>query len=147
MQRLTMAVCGLILGVGLSLAGVLPAGAQAALQGNWIATKAETNGAASPEVVGHRLSFSGDHFAIKSKAGKAVYAGTVRTDPKAKPAVIDFAHTLGALNGKTWKGIYKLDGDTLTVCDNAADLAKGRPAAFEAKRGSGHVLLTFVRAK
>ncbi len=147
MQRLILAVCGLILGAGLIFAGVLPAGAQAALQGNWIATKVETNGAATPAVVGHRLSFSGDRFEIKSKAGKTVYAGTVRTDPKATPAAIDFAHSLGALNGKTWKGIYKLDGDTLIVCDNAADLAKGRPAAFEAKRGSGYVLLTFVRAK
>ena len=147
MQRLILAVCGLILGAGLMVAGVLPAAAQAALQGTWIATKVETNGAASPEVVGHRLSFSGDRFEIKSKDGKAVYAGTVRTEPKATPAAIDFAHSLGALNGKAWKGIYKLDGDTLIVCDNAADLAKGRPAAFEAKRGSGYVLLTFVRAK
>ena len=83
MQRLILAVCGLILGAGLIFAGVVPAGAQAALQGNWIATKVETNGAASPEVVGHRLSFSGDRFEIKSKNGKKVYAGTVRTDPKA----------------------------------------------------------------
>ena len=147
MQRLILAVCGLIIGAALIVAGVLPAAAQAALQGNWIATKVETNGAATPAVVGHRLSFSGAHFEIKSKAGKAVYAGTVKTEPNARPAAIDFAHTLGALNGKTWKGIYKLDGDTFTVCDNAADLAKDRPTAFEAKSGSGYVLLTFVRAK
>ncbi len=147
MRRRNLAVCGLILGAGLFFAGARPAAAQAALQGNWIATKAETNGAASPEVVGHRLSVDGDRFEIKSKDGKSVYAGTVRTDPKATPAAIDFAHTLGALDGKAWKGIYKLAGDSLIVCDNAADLAKGRPTAFEAKPGSGYVLLTFVRAK
>ena len=147
MQRPILALCGLILGAGLILAGVQPAAAQAALQGNWIATKAETGGAASPAVVGHRLSVSGARFDIKSKDGKAVYAGTLRTDPHATPAAIDFAHTLGALNGKTWQGIYKLAGDTLTVCDNAADLAQGRPTAFEAKRGSGRVLIVFVRAK
>ena len=147
MQRLILAVCGLILSAGLVVAGAPPAAAQAALQGNWIATKAETNGAATPAVVGHRLSISGDRFEIKSKAGKEVYAGTVKTTPNATPAAIDFAHTLGALNGKAWKGIYKLDGDTLTVCDNAADLAKARPAAFATTRGSGYVLLTFVRVK
>ena len=147
MQRLASAMRVLILGAGLVLAGALPAGAQTALEGNWVATQAETNGAASPAVVGHRLSFSGARFEIKSKDGKTVYAGTVRTDAKARPAAIDFAHTLGALKGKAWKGIYKLDGDTLTVCDNAADMAKGRPAAFESKSGSGYVLLTFVRAK
>ena len=46
MQRLTSAMRGLILGAGLVLAGALPAGAQTALEGNWVATKAETNGAA-----------------------------------------------------------------------------------------------------
>ena len=44
-------------------------------------------------------------------------------------------------------GIYALDGDTLTVCDNAPDLDKGRPTAFEATSGSGYVLITFKRAK
>ncbi len=147
MRRLILAVGGVILGAGLIVGGARPAAAQAALQGNWIATKAETIGAASPAVVGHRLSFSGDRFAITSKDGKPVYAGTVRTDAKAKPATIDFAHTLGALAGKTWQGIYALDGDTLTVCDNAADLAKARPTAFATTPGSGFVLLTFMRAK
>jgi uncharacterized protein (TIGR03067 family) len=147
MQRLILAVCGSILGAGLVFAGAPPAGAQTALQGNWIATKAEDNGAAAAEVLGHRLSVSGDHFAIKSKDGKALFAGTVQTDPNAKPAAIDFAHTQGALRGKAWKGIYTLNGDTLTICDNASDLAKGRPTAFETKSGSGHVLVTFVRAK
>ena len=146
MQRLIAMLCALIFGAGL-LVGALPAEAQTALQGNWIATQAETNGAASPAVVGHRLTFSGEHFEIKAKDGKTVYAGTVRTDPNAKPAAIDFAHTFGALKGKTWKGIYALDGDMLTVCDNAADLAKARPAAFETKSGSGYVLLTFARTK
>jgi hypothetical protein len=55
--------------------------------------------------------------------------------------------TEGALKGKAWKGIYALDGDTLTTCDNAPDLDKGRPAAFETKAGSGHIFITFQRAK
>jgi uncharacterized protein (TIGR03067 family) len=68
-------------------------------------------------------------------------------DPGAKPAAIDFEHTEGVLKGKAWKGIYARDGDTLTICDNAPNLDVGRPAAFEAKRGSGYVLVTFMRAK
>jgi uncharacterized protein (TIGR03067 family) len=147
MRRLILAVCGLFLGAGITFAGPRPALAQAALQGSWVATEVETDGTASPEIVGHRLSFSGNRFEIRSKNGKKVYAGTVRTNPKATPAANDFVHSLGALSGRTWKGIYKLEGDTLIVCDNAADLAKGRPTAFEAKSGSGYVLLTFARAK
>jgi uncharacterized protein (TIGR03067 family) len=68
-------------------------------------------------------------------------------DPSAKPAAIDFEHTEGALKGKAWKGIYALDSDTLAICDNAPNLDKGRPAAFEAKSGSGYVLITFKRPK
>jgi uncharacterized protein (TIGR03067 family) len=67
-------------------------------------------------------------------------------NPGAKPPGIDFEHKEGALQGKAWKGIYALDGDTLRICDNAPDLEKARPAAFEAKVESGYVLLTFKRA-
>ena len=84
---------------------------------------------------------------FEDEGGKTRYVGTVRLDPSAKPAAIDFEHTEGPLKGKAWKGIYALDGDTLMVCDNAPNLDKGRPAAFEARSGSGHVLITFQRAK
>jgi len=40
-----------------------------------------------------------------------------------------------------------VDGDTLTTCDNAPNMKKRRPSAFEAKSGSGYVLITFNRAK
>ena len=40
-----------------------------------------------------------------------------------------------------------LDGDTLTICDNAPDPANGRPAVFEAVSGSGYILITFRRTK
>jgi uncharacterized protein (TIGR03067 family) len=148
MRRMTRAMCGLILGTTLVPAFAhLAEGPQEKLQGAWTATKAERDGKAAEDVVGHRLSFTGDRFRLRSKDGKPLYEGTFRVDPRAKPAAIDFEHTQGALKGKTWKGIYALDGDTLTTCDNAPDLDKGRPAAFEAKAGSGHILITFRRAK
>lgn len=146
MHRLTFAMCWLILGVGLMPAfGQSTVEAQKSLQGTWAATTAERDGKAADDVIGHRLSFSGNRFQIESKGGKLLYEGTFRVDPGAKPAAIDFEHTAGDLKGKVWKGIYTLDGDTLTTCDNAPDLAKGRPAAFEAKRGSGYVLIAFKR--
>jgi len=46
----------------------------------------------------------------------------------------------------TWKGIYVLDGDTLTICDNAPNLDEGRPVSFETKSGSGYEVITFKRA-
>ena len=148
MHPLTSAMFWMILGTGIVPAFAQPAEeAQNKLQGNWTAAKAERDGQAADDVVGHRLSFTGNRFQIQSKDGKPLYAGTVRLDPSAKPAAIDFEHTAGALKGKAWKGIYALDGDTLTTCDNAPDPDKGRPAAFEAKAGSGHIAITFKLAK
>ena len=117
------------------------------LQGSWTAIKAERDGNIAEDVVGHQLSFNGGRFQIQAKDGKSVYAGTVRVNPSAKPAAIDFVHTEGTDEGRTWTGIYALDGDMLTICDNAPNLEKVRPSSFEAKRGSGYVLITFVRAK
>jgi uncharacterized protein (TIGR03067 family) len=148
MQRFFSAMCWLILGSWLVPAFAQPAQeAQKKLQGSWTATKAERDGKPADDVVGNRLSFTGNRFRIQSKDGKLLYAGTVRVDPNAKPAAIDFEHTEANLKGKAWKGIYILDGETLTICDNAPNLDKGRPTAFEAKGGSGYVSITFKRAK
>jgi uncharacterized protein (TIGR03067 family) len=148
MKRPTLAMCSLLLTAWLVPSLVHPAQkGQKNLHGTWTATKAERNGKEADDVVGHRLSFTRNRFQIQSKERKLLYAGFVRMSPNAKPAAIDFEHTEGALKKKVWKGIYKLDGDTLTICDNAPDLKKGRPTAFEAKSGSGHVLITFKRTK
>ena len=148
MHRLTAAMCWLILGTGLVLAFAQPAtDTQKQLQGTWTATQAERDGKGAGDVVGNRLSFAGNRFRIESKEGKRLYSGTVRVNPSAKPATIDFEHAAGVLKGTAWKGIYALDGDTLTVCDNAPNLSKGRPPAFAAKSGSGYVLISFKRAK
>ena len=95
MRRLISAICaGVILGTGLVLAFAQPADdARQELQGTWTATKAERDGTAADDVVGHRLSFTGNRFQILSKDGKPLYAGTVRVNPSAKPWTIDFDHT------------------------------------------------------
>lgn len=143
MRRTTWAVCWLILGTGLVPAEEAPKN----LEGSWTAIKAEREGVAATDVVGHRLSFTDNHFQIHSKDGKLLYEGTFLVDQSKKPAAIDFMHTEGASKGKTWKGIYTLDGEMLTTCDNAPSPDKGRPSAFEAKLGSGHILITFKRVK
>src|SRR5262245_29745928 len=104
MCRMIWAMCCLILGTGLVPAFAQQAeDAQKKLQGTWTATKAERDGKAADDVVGHRLSFTGNRFQIRSKDGKLLYEGTFRVDPKAKPAAIDFEHTEGDLKGKAWK--------------------------------------------
>lgn len=118
-----------------------------ALQGTWTLVYAKRNGQAAEDIVGHQLTFTADKFTIKNKDGKLVYEGTFKVDADKKPATIDFQHSGDALKGKTWKGIYVIDGDTLKTCDNAPDLTKDRPANFEAKADSGYVAIAFKRAK
>lgn len=148
MRGIIRAMCCMIFGMQIVPAIAQPVeDALKKIQGTWLATKAEQDGKPAKDVDGHRLSFAGNRFQLHSKDGKLLYEGTFRVEPGAKPAAIDFDHTLGSLKGKVWKGIYALDGDTLTTCDNAPSLDKGRPTAFEAKAGSGYVLITFSRAK
>ena len=87
MQRRTSTMCWLIISTGLVLASALPAkAAETTLQGTWIASKAEQDGKAADDLVGHRLSFMGNRFEIRSKDDKPLYAGTVQMNPSAKLA-------------------------------------------------------------
>jgi uncharacterized protein (TIGR03067 family) len=115
------------------------------LLGTWVAVSAERNGRAAEDLEGHELTFAGDRFTIRSK-GKVLYQGSYRVEPSKKPAAIDFTHTEGEAKGKTWLGIYLLEGSGLKICDNADDPGKGRPAAFVTEPGSGRVLVNFTRA-
>jgi uncharacterized protein (TIGR03067 family) len=143
------ALVGALAAVALLVAGfgvdsvAQPAGK---LDGAWTAVSAERNGKPADELKGHRLTFAGDTFVIE-RDGKTIYKGTFKTDPAKKPAQIDFQNTEGEAKGKTWRGIYLLEGDTLKTVDNAPDTAKPRPAQFATKPNSGHVMLTFKRAR
>jgi hypothetical protein len=52
----------------------------------------------------------------------SIGTGTVRANPSAKPWAIDFEHTEEAIKGEDLEGHLYLDGDTLTICDNAPNL-------------------------
>ena len=134
----------------MSLAPVSAQAPQAAakeLIGVWRATAAVREGLPATDVIGHQLTFAEQRFEIQSKDGKRLYSGTFRTNPRATPQTIDFAHAGSAGKAMTWLGIYRLDGDTLTICDNAPNPDKGRPSAFETSSGSGYVVITFTRVK
>jgi len=116
------------------------------LAGTWIALEAQRDGAPDPAALGHRLTFAANRFTIENK-GKLLYAGTYTLDPAAEPVRIDFRHDEGEAKGAVWKGIYRLDGERLVICDDAFDPKKQRPTAFTTALGSGHVPITFERSR
>lgn len=142
-RRFLMAVIAVGFAAGASTAAADPDDKRR-LQGIWVAVSAERSGGSADDLKGHRLTFSGDRFTVRSK-GRLIYQGTFVVDPSKKPATIDFTNTRGEARGKRWQGVYLLGGNTLKICDNADDLSRGRPAALSTEPGSGQVLLNFRR--
>ena len=83
------------------------------------------------------MVFAGDKVTVPRKDGSEEVG--YKLDPNKKPKHID----LLIEEGKTAKGIYLLDGDTLKLC---FDKDYGdRPAEFDAKEGTKRILMVLKR--
>jgi RNA polymerase sigma factor (sigma-70 family) len=72
---------------------------------------------------------------------------TYTLDPAAKPKMIDITYQgEGGGKGETMPAIYKLEGDTLTICCPCARQTE-RPTEFVSKEGSDTILLVLKRVK
>jgi uncharacterized protein (TIGR03067 family) len=144
------AVC--YLGGCLVVAAVALAGpsdtAEPGLQGDWTTKSFLRNGAPLPkekQFPDRLMTIKGDTFSER-RAGKVAVRGTLKVDATKAPKWIDATFLEGGpgLN-ETVLGIYKLDGDTLTVCCGVA--GDPRPSAFESKAGTGLRLIVYERHK
>jgi uncharacterized protein (TIGR03067 family) len=75
-------------------------------------------------------------------AGKAHWEATWKLNSSKQPNAVDLAYISGGDKEKTVLGIYKLAGDSLTLCWGGP--GKPRPTAFDSKQG---VVFTYTRAK
>jgi uncharacterized protein (TIGR03067 family) len=119
---------------------------QQKLQGTWTVTAHTAGGkkTAPKEIATWRVIVKGNE--ITARDGIDLLSAYVfRLDPSASPRAIDLDVTAGPDKDRKVLGIYKLEGDTLTVC--VPEPGKARPKEFASKEGSGHLLFVFQREK
>ena len=111
------------------------------LRGTWTFTKMVRNGQNLLTQFGEvEVVFDAKKFT--SPGIEAEYT----LDPSKNPKAIDISYKQGPAAGQTIKAIYKLEGDTLTIC-RALTQKDERPKEFAAPAGSGKFLFEFKRNK
>jgi uncharacterized protein (TIGR03067 family) len=129
-------ICGLILGL---IVPVLAAAGDGAarredepLRGNWKAMSFQHKGQDAPIEEAQQADFTIEAdgkltLAMNSEKRKFSYV----TDPDKAPKTIDITFEEGPLHGTKQYGIYKLEGDRLTLCLAAPkSAAEDRPKEF-----------------
>ena len=111
------------------------------MEGTWQAVSYALDGkkAADEDMRKIQLMIDLDGKFKARREGKTFIAGTTTIDPTSKPATFDIVFSEGDAKGQTSRGIYKIEGETLTICRAAA--GKDRPPEFASKPESGHTLL------
>src|SRR5262249_40694117 len=71
---------------------------------------------------------------------------TYRVDPTMKPATIDLTVVQGPEKGKTFRGIYAVEGDSYKIC-RPVKPDQARPTEFGTKADSGLMLTVWKRQK
>jgi uncharacterized protein (TIGR03067 family) len=113
-------------------------------EGTWSVTSSIYDGKAASEDLVRSIKrvVEGDH-AVWERDGKR-FAGTkIEVDPAREPKTIDVIPDGGRNRGERVLGIYKFEGEKLTIC--MAEPGKPRLKAFQADKGSGYTLRTFTR--
>ena len=136
--------------IGLSLGSAGSAGqkapdpslerARADLQGIWKWQSAALAGDPFPPAEARlmAMTFKGDQ--VMPSADPTDMA-TFFPDPSKSPATIDFIDRAKNVD----RGIYKIEGDVLTICMSLAQTEKPRPTAFESTRANGALLIVMKK--
>ncbi len=113
------------------------------IEGTYHLIRGEQNGQPEPDedIERSRLDIDGDRHVVT--IGDAVLQGSHTLDTTQTPMAIDAVDTVGPFQGMSVKGIFKLEGDVLTVCFAAPD--QPRPTKFTTTDGEGTMMHVWKR--
>jgi RNA polymerase sigma factor (sigma-70 family) len=119
------------------------------LQGSWTIVSSIHDGYDAKEV--GEWTIKGSAIRIRSKCGDStdlIQPGflSFRLDETTGPNAIDLTEWEDTFDraAEPYKGIYKFDGDVLTICFNGEPKGS-RPTAFKSKSGADHALIVLRR--
>jgi uncharacterized protein (TIGR03067 family) len=116
------------------------------LQGGWSMVLLFVNGDETPAEQAKSGELVVEDDGYRSKLGATAEGSTFKIDATKDPKAIDFTYTSGFSKGKTIKGIYKIEGDDLTICRGLSPETE-RPGEFAAPADSGLLLVVWKRSK
>lgn len=149
---LSGAVLTLALGCGKKDSTTASGGGSASLEGTYLIVGVEMNGKNLPD----ELVTKGpeDERTIKITADKMIVMKMGKEDPatytldKSKnPPHINLVGKKDDGKDEKMHGIYKLDGDTLTLCMVESDKAEDRPTEFKTTKDNKAMIMTMTKKK
>jgi uncharacterized protein (TIGR03067 family) len=126
-----------LVAAGVVIGADAPKPDQEAIAGSWRVVACELDNKLLPEAVFKELRYifqADGTWKLEGGLGFPKSKGGVFTlNPKASPRTIDLTPNDGPFKGKTFRGIYQLEGDELKACFAFPD--KERPKTFLTERG------------
>jgi RNA polymerase sigma factor (sigma-70 family) len=120
-----------------------------AIQGTWQVTDVETKDKKTPDPTGalkkiktQQWTFTADKVTVRTPGEEAILASAYRMDSSKNPKEIDI--TPGKGNGEPGPGLYRLEGDVLTLCFPGPGGGL-RPTELAADDAGKSILLTLKR--
>jgi uncharacterized protein (TIGR03067 family) len=142
---MTPLVLGLAVVVAAPLGKEPPKKDPPGLVGKWSLESGTFAGMPLPKTDAMTITFMADgKYETRSPGAAAVISGTYTHDPKKDPPELDVIEPAGPAAGKPSPSIYKVDGDTLTICTS---IQGDRPRTFDSPAGSMRALLVLKRVK